>query len=398
MLLVFSSSLLLFLYLLLKILHSHVWHPRRIQGHFRRQGISGPPRRLLAGGNAGEIRRMYARAAQSPRKPEFRHDVPGSVAPHYAQWSARYGQSWIPVIATSVANMLDRWEVLNQKNSEFEIDVHKECHNFSADVISRVAFGSNFEEGKRIFQLQEEQIPLVSMALRSLYIPGFRFLPTANNRKRWKLNKEIRESLQTLIQIIDECKTFYFAGKETTANALTWAILLLALHHDWQVKAREEVTSTCGMQKHPDAEDLNRFKLVGMILKETLRLYSPAALINRMTCKDVELGGINIPAGTFLYMPVISIHHDAEFWGPDADEFNPLRFSNKGENPAAFFPFGLGQRICVGQNLANIELKLALSMILQRFEFVLSPSYVHAPRLLMTIEPQFGAQVLLRKI
>lgn len=131
-----------------------------------------------------------------------------------------------------------------------------------------------------------------------------------------------------------------------------------------------------------------------------MRLYSPAALFNRVTTKDLKLGGIDVPAGTLLYIPVISIHQDSELWGPDAKEFNPLRFSNaaKGDNPAAFFPFGLGPRICVGQNLALVELKLALSMILQSFEFELSPSYVHAPRLLMTVEPQYGVQVLFRKI
>ncbi|KAG1327805.1 Cytochrome P450 734A1 [Cocos nucifera] len=327
--------------------------------------------------------------------------------------------------------MLEKWEVQAGGSSEFEIEVNKEFHTFTADVISQVAFGSSYKEGKRIFQLQEEQTVLVSLALRTVYIPGFRFIPTKRNRKRWSLNKEIRKSLQKLIQanwvecensknllglmisaqkndgeekmeieeIIDECKSFYFAGKETTANLLTWAILLLALHQDWQKKVRDEVTYVCGSHKYPNGDVLANLKIVNMVLKETLRLYPPAVSLSRLTTKDTKLGTLDLPAGTQLYMPIIAIHHDAEVWGADASEFNPLRFAEgKGHHLGSFIPFGLGPTICVGQNLALVEAKVALAMILQRFEFVVSPTYVHAPMLLLTLQPQYGAQVLFRKI
>uniref|UniRef100_A0A452Z342 Cytochrome P450 n=1 Tax=Aegilops tauschii subsp. strangulata TaxID=200361 RepID=A0A452Z342_AEGTS len=237
-------------------------------------------------------------------------------------------KGWIPEMSAIASSMLDKWEVQGGTHTEFEIDASKEFQTFSSDVISRVAFGSSYEEGKRVFQLQEEQIKLALLAMRTFYFPGFRFVPTKKNRRRHSLNQEIRSSLRKLIEIngrkcedsknllglmlsasktdnefkmgieeiIDECKTFYFAGKETTANLLTWATLLLALHKEWQDKAHGEVYQVCGKHKHPNAENLSSLKIVNMVLKETLRLYPPALFINRTVTRDVKLGKLDIPA------------------------------------------------------------------------------------------------------
>lgn len=139
-----------------------------------------------------------------------------------------------------------------------------------------------------------------------------------------------------------------------------------------------------------------------MILSETLRLYPPAVATIRRAKADVELGGYMVPRDTELLIPILAVHHDTHLWGPDASQFNPSRFENgaarAARHPLAYIPFGLGARMCIGQNLAILEAKVTLAILLQRFSLRLSPSYVHAPTVLMLLYPQYGAPVIFRPI
>ncbi|KAF8696976.1 hypothetical protein HU200_036622 [Digitaria exilis] len=350
----------------------------------------------------------------------------------------------LPAFTVCCEELVSRWVESTGCDGSCELDIWPELKNLTGDVISRTAFGSSYLEGRRIFELQGEQAERVMKSFQKITIPGYMLLPTENNRKMRRINKEIETILRNLIgkriqamkkgdestkddllglllesnmrvtdggsksgmamtieDIIGECKLFYFAGMETTSVLLTWTMVVLSIHPEWQDRAREEVLGLFGKNK-PELEGLGGLKIVTMILYEVLRLYPPAVQYSRKTYKAMELGGIVYPAGVIVEMSVLMIHHDPDIWGSDVHEFKPNRFSegiSKASNgPGAFLPFGWGPRICIGQNFALLEAKIALCMILQRFEFELAPSYTHAPHTLFTMQPMHGAQVKLRVI
>lgn len=141
---------------------------------------------------------------------------------------------------------------------------------------------------------------------------------------------------------------------------------------------------------------------LAMVIQETLRLYPPAPFVSREALKSMEFGGIGIPAGVNLWIPVSLMHHDPELWGPGAHEFNPERFSggivNACKLPHVYMPFGVGARTCLGQNFAMVELKVILSLILSKFTFSISPSYCHSPAFRLTVEPGNGVNLLVSKV
>nr|ACG28404.1 cytochrome P450 CYP72A124 [Zea mays] len=349
----------------------------------------------------------------------------------------------LPAFASCSDELIARWAGYVGSDGAREIDVWPEFQNLTGDVISRTAFGSSFSEGRRIFEIQCEQVQNLVKLMNTLYLPGFRFLPTQLNRrlkanarevqallrgivgKRERAMKDGRannddllgvlmesniaetrqngssEPVMTMDDIIGELKLFYFAGMDTTAVLLTWTMVVLSAHPEWQERAREEVRRVFGNNR-PDLDGIQQLKTVTMILYEVLRLYPPVVQLDRQTHNEVELGGVTYPPGVLLSLPIVFVHHDKDVWGEDADEFSPERFkdgvSRASKDSPAFFPFGWGPRICVGQNFALVEAKMAFSSILQHFSFALSQSYTHAPFPVSTLQPEHGAHLMLKKL
>ncbi|RRT34667.1 hypothetical protein B296_00042567 [Ensete ventricosum] len=355
-------------------------------------------------------------------------------------------------MAECARSMLEAWQDDADAVADHakEVEVAREFQELTANVISHTAFGSSYSEGKEVFVAQKELQILVIESFLNVNIPGFRsYVPSRRNLRIWNLERRIRNKFMGIIrdrlgrtgngndnddgdddvgcgndllglmleaatrkqdeqkkmsmdEIIDECKTFFIAGHETTSHLLIWAMFLLSTNLQWQEKLREEVLSECGMEV-PNADTLANLKLVTMVLLEALRIYSPVALLRRKAAKDVTLGNINIKKNTLLMMPIAVVHRNKEVWGDDANEFNPLRFENgilkAAAHPSAFLSFSIGPRACIGQNFAMLEAKTVIAMILQRFSFSLSPKYKHAPIDSATmLQPQYGVPIVLRPL
>ncbi|KAG8047356.1 hypothetical protein GUJ93_ZPchr0008g13024 [Zizania palustris] len=335
-------------------------------------------------------------------------------------------------------------DAVAKAGNEVEIGAH--MTRLAGDVIARTEFDTSYETGKRIFHLIEELQQLTARSSRYLWVPGSQYFPSKYKRDIKRLNGELEKLLKESIDrsreiadegrtpsastcgrgllgmllaemekkacgghgngelgydaqmMIDECKTFFFAGHETSALLLTWATMLLATHSAWQEKARAEVAHVCG-DASPTADDLPKLTVLQMVINETLRLYPPATLLPRMAFEDITLGGgkLRVPKGASVWIPVLAIHHDEDAWGADAHEFRPDRFAPGRTRPPAgrFLPFAAGPRNCVGQAYAMVEAKVALAMLLSSFRFGISDEYRHAPVNVLTLRPRHGVPVRL---
>ena len=201
-------------------------------------------------------------------------------------------------------------------------------------------------------------------------------------------------------QARDQSMAVFLAGHVTTATSLCWAAWVLASHPDVQERAAREIDELLG-QREPTFADMTQLTFLDQIVKETLRLYSPATgVIARRATEDVQIGEWCVPKGALVSILSFVVHRD-DRWFKDPLRFDPERFNPQNEENIArgsYFPFGIGPRVCIGNNLASMEIKLALAMLLQRYSLTPAPGQSE-PGLLMhaTMRPAGGMRLILAK-
>ncbi|XP_061369518.1 cytokinin hydroxylase-like [Gastrolobium bilobum] len=342
------------------------------------------------------------------------------------------------MMVESTNQMIERWATqINSGNPE--IDVEREIIATAGEIIARTSFGMKDENAREVFhKLRALQMTLFKTN-RYVGVPFGKYFNVKKTLEAKKLGKEIDELLLSIIEtrkkspkkgsqqdllglllqenhqqvdgksgktltmreLVDECKTFFFGGHETTALAITWTLLLLAMHEDWQNQLRDEIREVVG-NDDLDISMLSGLKKMKWVMNEVLRLYPPAPNVQRQAREDIKVDDLTVPNGTNLWIDVVGMHHDPALWGKDANEFRPERFMddvNGGCNhKMGYLPFGFGGRMCVGRNLSFMEYKIVLTLLLSRFSFKLSPGYHHSPSIMLSLRPAYGLPLIVQPL
>jgi cytochrome P450 len=193
-------------------------------------------------------------------------------------------------------------------------------------------------------------------------------------------------------QVRDEVLTLFLAGHETTANALTWTWVLLARHRDVERHVHREIDAVLGARL-PTFEDLARLPYTRAVVSESMRLYPPAWTMGRRALVDYRWSGYDIPAGSIVLMTQWVVHRDARLW-PEPERFDPERWLP--EPPPrprfAYFPFGGGNRMCIGDQFAWTEAMLVLVTLAQAWRLKLDPLHPIEPQPLITLRTRHGVR------
>jgi cytochrome P450 len=197
-------------------------------------------------------------------------------------------------------------------------------------------------------------------------------------------------------QIRDQTMTLFAAGHETTANALAWTFYLLSEHERVRERVLAELAEVLA-GRAPTVEDLPKLPYLDWVVSESMRVYPPAWTQGRFTQEEFSLEGYTFPRGTVVMVSQWVMHHRADVWG-DPEVFRPERWDpERGQKPpqGAYFPFGMGPRICIGMPFAQLEARLLLATILQRFSPRLVAGWPVVPRPRVTLRPKYGIQMTL---
>jgi cytochrome P450 len=200
--------------------------------------------------------------------------------------------------------------------------------------------------------------------------------------------QDVDGSRMTDQQVRDEAMTLFLAGHETTALALSWTWYLLAQHGVMADKLRAELERVLG-GRSATPTDLPRLRYTECVIQESMRLYPPVYAIAREAIRNCNIGGYHVAAGTTIFMSQWVVHRDSRFFS-DPETFRPERWTAGQATSCprfAYFPFGGGPRICIGNTFAMMEAMLILATVARKYNATLLPGPPVFPKPFVTLRP-----------
>jgi cytochrome P450 len=324
------------------------------------------------------------------------------------------------VMVERTIRMRDSWQ------DGQDLDVHEQMMRLTLSIVAKTLFDTDIEdrEAQRVADALSTSLglfdkltsPLSNLLMRLPSSPGLRQFEGAKGvldeivygmieeRRRTGDRGDLLSTLllaqesdgerMTNVQVRDEAITIFLAGHETTSNALTWTWYLLSQHPDVEANLHEELDTALG-DRPPTVADLPNLPYTERVLTESMRLYPPAWILGRRALVEHEVDGYRIPAGSIVVTAQYIVHHDPR-WFPDPYRFDPdrwLRDRVSSRPKYSYFPFGGGQRLCIGEPFAWMEGELLLATLAQRWKLRLVRGQPIDLSPVVTLRPKHGMKM-----
>ena len=336
------------------------------------------------------------------------------MQPHFSPSALR---STFDAMAECVKRSTERFE--ERAKSEATFNMVSEMHALTLDIAGSTLLGQDFAGAQKDVSRWTHTINVFSASMPLPVVSNLWF-PTPKNIAFKRTLREFNAFISRVVksrdegnsgtgllnalvnaedpntgekmseeQLFSEILGVIIGGHETSSAALTWTWYELAMNPDVERKLHEEVDQVL-QGEVPTLKHMSQLKYTRMVVDEAMRLHPPFWFDNRNTMHDVEMGGVTVPKGSMVALSRYSLHRHPDYW-PEPERFMPERFGEDGNiNKYAYVPFGGGPRVCIGINLATMELVLSLAALAQRFRFELMEPKPVEMRALLTMEPKHG--------
>ncbi len=324
-------------------------------------------------------------------------------------------QTFVTKINDCTQVLINSWE---SRGGEV-IDVHDEMTHVTLDIVSQTLMST---EVKGDFKKISDALLIIMEGMMKIFkVPTW--IPTPGNIRMQMNRKLLDDTIYKIIddrrkdthqyndlltmlmevedadtrermtnkQLRDEVITIFLAGHETTANALSFALYLLAQHPEIKQKIVDEFERVIG-EAELNYENIMRLEYTGWVIKEAMRLFPPVWGITRDAAKEDVIDGYRIKKGDSIAMSPWAVHRYEKYWD-NPNHFDPERFSPariKNVHRYAWFPFGGGQRMCIGNNFALMEMQIVLALLCTKFNFSVPANFELELEPLVTLRPKHG--------